>query len=75
MTDQPPAHPREMPAELAALLGQVVPAGGRFGHREHVHLTFLTVRRDGTAAAATKIASWIRHIANTSARRRSTTRR
>ena len=68
MTDQPPSgqplrHTHEMPAELAALLSRVVPTGGRFGHREHVHLTFLAVRAEGTSVATTKIARWIRHIA------------
>jgi hypothetical protein len=41
-------HPDEMPAELTALLSQVVPPGGGFGHRQHVHLAFLAVREHGT---------------------------
>jgi hypothetical protein len=56
-------HTHDMPAELAALLDQVVPAGGRFGHRAHVHLTFLAVRANGTGVATKKIARWIRQIA------------
>lgn len=60
---QPPAHAHDMPTELAALLGQVVPSGGEFHHREHIHLAFLAVRKDGKSAAITKINSWIRHIA------------
>jgi hypothetical protein len=63
MSAHPPLHTREIPPELAALLRQVVPAGGGFGHRQHVHLAFLTVRMHGTSAAVTKIAEWIRHIA------------
>jgi hypothetical protein len=67
LTSQPPphsrAHSRSMPAELAALLGQVVPEGGGFGHRQHVHLAFLAVRTYGTSAAITKMSAWIRHIA------------
>jgi hypothetical protein len=59
MSDQ--AH--AIPAELALLLDQVVPPGGGFGHRQHVHLAFLTAREHGTSAAIAKISSWIRHIA------------
>lgn len=57
------SHPHDAPAELTALLGQVVPEGGGFGHRQHVHLAFLTVREHGTSIAVTKIPSWIRHLA------------
>src|SRR5215469_8547774 len=63
MTGQPPKHGRDMPAELLALLCRIVPEHGGFGHRQHVHLAFLTVREHGTNAAVTKIARWIRHIA------------
>src|SRR5271165_2401865 len=63
LTNQPQAHAHDMPAELAALLRQVVPRGGEFGHRQHVHLAFLAVRTHGKSAAITKISSWIRHIA------------
>jgi hypothetical protein len=52
----------DLPAELAELLGQVMPPGGGFGHRQHVHLAFLTVRAHGATAAVTKIGSWLRHI-------------
>jgi hypothetical protein len=63
LTSQPPAHAYDMPAELAALLRNVVPLSGGFGHRQHVHLAFLAVRTHGKSAAITKISSWIRHIA------------
>ena len=39
-----------------------MPPGGGFGHRQHVHLAFLTVRAHGTNTAVTKIGSWLRHI-------------
>ena len=41
-----------------------MPPGGGFGHRQHVHLAFLTVAgaRDRRRPIA-KISSWIRHIA------------
>ena len=35
---------------------------GGFGHREHVHLAFLAVRRYGTAEAAERIGRWLRHL-------------
>ncbi len=71
MTDHPHPHPDPdaapdaggLPAELAGLLSQIVPPGGGFGHRQHVHLAFLTVGEHGTSAAVTKISSWIRRIA------------
>ena len=28
----------ELPAELAAVLAEIVPPGGAFRHREHIHL-------------------------------------
>lgn len=62
-TDRPPAHAHDMPAELSALLRQVVPSGGEFGHRQHVHLAFLAVRQHGKSAAIAKLSSWIQHIA------------
>ncbi len=33
------------------LYAEVVGDTGRFGHREHVHVTWLAVRRHGTAEA------------------------
>jgi len=56
-------HAHAMPAELALLLDQLMPPCGGFGHRQHVHLAFLTAREHGTSAAITTISSWIRHIA------------
>jgi hypothetical protein len=52
-----------MPDELAALLREIVPPGGRFGHRQHIHLAYLTTRRHGTPRAVGVIGRWIRHIA------------
>jgi hypothetical protein len=63
MSAQQPQHPHDMPAELGAVLGQVVPGDDRCGHRQHVHLAFLTARRHGTSAAITKMSAWIRRIA------------
>jgi hypothetical protein len=55
---QPP-----VPAELAAILAEIVPPGGAFRHRQHIHLAFLAVQRHGPARAADVVAGWIRHIA------------
>ena len=53
-----------MPPELAELLGEIVPPGGQFRHRQHVQLAFATVQRHGAAQAADLIGRWIKHIAN-----------
>jgi hypothetical protein len=68
-----PGHPRHpgpadhgpatsLPAELAAILAEVTPAGGRFGHREHIHLAYLAVQRYGAGDAAGAVAGWLRHL-------------
>jgi hypothetical protein len=58
-------HPggRAVPAELAAVLAEIVPSGGAFRHRQHIHLAFLAVQRHGAARAADVMAHWITHIA------------
>jgi hypothetical protein len=37
--------------------------GGRFGHREHLHMAWSYVRRDGVPAAVDNAAAFIRHVA------------
>ena len=59
----PAGHTAAMPAELAAILAEIVPPGGRFGHREHINLAHIAVRRYGPAHAAEVVAGWIRHLA------------
>jgi hypothetical protein len=56
-------HPDALPEELAVLLAEIVPPGGAFRHREHIHLAYLAVRRHGTDRAADKVSGWIRHLA------------
>jgi len=51
-----------IPAELAEILAEIAPPGGRFGHRQHVHLAFIAARRYGTARAANMISDWIRQL-------------
>jgi hypothetical protein len=45
------------------LFAEATRASGRFGHREHVHLTWLAVRRLGADAAASLVGDGIRHTA------------
>jgi hypothetical protein len=51
-----------IPDELAEILDEVVPPGGGFRHRQHVHLAFIVARRYGTAQAAIMISDWIRQL-------------
>lgn len=55
-------HASAVPDDMAELLTQVVGPDGEFGHRQHVHLAFLAVRRYGTAEATVRIGRWIRHV-------------
>jgi hypothetical protein len=50
-------------AEFDALMAQVMAVADRFGHRQHVHLTWLAVREHGTSAAITLISDGIRRTA------------
>jgi len=45
------------------LFAEATRASGRFGHREHVHLTWLAVRRLGAEAAAHLVGDGIRRTA------------
>jgi hypothetical protein len=45
------------------LMGEVMSTAERFGHREHVKLTWLAVRRCGTAEAVALISDGIRRTA------------
>ena len=45
------------------LMGEVMGSAERFGHREHVRLTWLAVRRCGTAGAVDVISQGIRRTA------------
>ncbi len=52
-----------MPAELAAILAEIVPAGGAFRHREHIHLAYIAVQRYGPGQATAVVAGWLKHMA------------
>ncbi|MEU4195785.1 hypothetical protein AB0E69_28045 [Kribbella sp. NPDC026611] len=45
------------------LMGEVMSSADRFGHREHVRLTWLAVQRCGTAGAVELISGGIRQTA------------
>lgn len=51
------------PAPFEELMAEVLAHTDHFGHRQHVHLTWLAVRRYGTAAAVDLISDGIRHTA------------
>ncbi len=56
-------HQAALPGELAAVLAEIGPPGGGFGHREHIHLAYLAVQRHGADRAAEKVSGWIRQLA------------
>jgi hypothetical protein len=45
------------------LMAEVMDRAARFGHRQHVHLTWLAVRRFGTTAAIELVSEGIRQTA------------
>jgi hypothetical protein len=46
-----------------ALMAEVMAHADRFGHRQHIHLTWLAVRRHGTDAAITLVSEGIQRTA------------
>ncbi|GAA2639650.1 hypothetical protein SMC26_42295 [Actinomadura fulvescens] len=46
--------------DFARLMSEVMAGRERFGHRQHIHLTWLAVRRHGPAAAVGLISAGIR---------------
>src|SRR5262249_32945926 len=59
----PPEH-HPFPADpFQELMDQVMASVGRFGHRQHVHLTWLAVRQHGTAAAIGLVSDGIQRTA------------
>ncbi|MGW7530103.1 hypothetical protein [Streptomyces sp. NPDC054783] len=53
----------EEPSPFAELMAEVMASAERFGHRQHVHLTWLAVRRHGTAAAVELVSDGIQRTA------------
>lgn len=50
-------------ADFQKLIAQATMGGGRFGHREHVHLTWQAVRRHGVYAAISLVSNGIQQTA------------
>ncbi|QDN64346.1 hypothetical protein [Streptomyces sp. S1D4-14] len=61
MTPHPP-HAANAP-DFEALMAEVMAITERFGHREHVHLTWLAVRRVGVRAAVGLVSDGIQRTA------------
>ncbi|MFF0390354.1 hypothetical protein ACFYS8_16930 [Kitasatospora sp. NPDC004615] len=60
----PGANGTEKESSLfAELMGEVMATAERFGHRQHVQLTWLAVRRHGTSAAVDLVSDGIRRTA------------
>jgi hypothetical protein len=57
---RPAGH--DLPADLAEVMTEVLPGGGAFGHRQHVHLAFIAVHRYRAAQTAPTMSRWLRHI-------------
>ncbi|SEO46989.1 hypothetical protein [Actinacidiphila rubida] len=53
----------EESSPFAELMEEVMATAERFGHRQHVHLTWLAVRRHGTAAAVGLVSDGIQRTA------------
>lgn len=63
MTPRPGRTPRDDGPTFDELMAEVMATAGRFGHREHVHLTWLAVRRLGVPAAVGLVSDGIRRTA------------
>lgn len=63
----PPAHTGETAAEVPSpfpeLMAEVMATADRFAHRQHVHLTYLAVRRYGAASAISLVSEGIQTTA------------
>jgi hypothetical protein len=63
VTSYPPGEHGAGAADFDALMAEVTGAAGRFGHREHVHLTWLAVRRVGVPTAVGLVSDGIQRTA------------
>ena len=50
-------------SEFDELMSEVMATASRFGHRQHLHLTWLAVRRHGTNAASELVSDGIQRTA------------
>jgi hypothetical protein len=58
-----PGRPAPAPGAFAELVAEAMAGARRFGHREHVHVTWLAVRRYGVPAAITLVSDGIQQTA------------
>ncbi len=63
MSPGQPAPPPDMTSSFDQLMAEVMATADRFGHREHVHLTWLAVRRFGMPAAIGLVCEGIQRTA------------
>jgi hypothetical protein len=61
MTHHHPGTPAA--ASFSALLAEVMATADHFGHRQHIHLTWLAVRQHGVPAAVTLVSDGIQRTA------------
>ncbi|WP_019925252.1 hypothetical protein [Nocardia sp. BMG111209] len=61
--DAPQPDPDEQSGPFAAMIAAAMAGADRFGHREHLHLTYLAVRHYGTAHAVELVSDSIRRTA------------
>jgi hypothetical protein len=60
---RPDQEATEASTPFPALMAEVMATADRFAHRQHVHLTYLAVRRYGTASAIDLVSNGIQRIA------------
>jgi hypothetical protein len=63
MSNDADAGPMKAKDAFASLLDEVMAGSARFGHRQHVHLTWLSVQRHGVRAAVTLVSDGIQRTA------------
>jgi hypothetical protein len=56
-------HEEASAAGFDTLMSEVMATAGRFGHRQHIHLTWLAVRQYGVPAAVTLVSEGIQRTA------------
>lgn len=53
----------EAPSQFQELMAEVMSSADRFGHRQHIHVTWLAVRRYGTTTAIDLVSEGIQGVA------------
>jgi hypothetical protein len=63
VTANPPLHHQPAGHAFDALMSEVMARADRFGHRQHIHLTWLAVRRYGITSATELVSDGIQRTA------------